>query len=187
MSRHLLQSIFSGSNKEPEFKLSGVPYETSYDLAAGQHTFELRNMANAVFVDGFCLTITPQPQPVQGGTGGGGSTSQGSWTASQSSTMPGQTSSNDSSVNPGQGSSNTISLGSNARAISVAAEASNGIPMRLVLLDPAGLTLQVADAVNGVAVINAPVTTGGLYTIRVVNLSLGPVTVWSVATPSVQR
>jgi hypothetical protein len=67
------------------------------------------------------------------------------------------------------------------------AEASGDLPIKVVLVNPAGLTLQVAEAVNGVAVLDAPVTQGGLYTIKVVNISLGPVQVWTVSTPTVKR
>jgi len=75
----------------------------------------------------------------------------------------------------------------NTREIAVLAEASGGLPIKLILVDPAGLSLKVVDSVNGVAVLNAPVTQGGLYTIKVVNLSLGPVQVWTAATPLVTR
>ena len=67
------------------------------------------------------------------------------------------------------------------------AEASGGLPIKLVLIDPAGLTLKIADSANGVAVLNAPVTQGGLYMIKVINVSLGPVDVWTTATPLVTR
>jgi len=43
------------------------------------------------------------------------------------------------------------------------------------------------DSTNGVAVLSAPVTKGGLYTIKVVNVSVGPVQVWTAATPTVVR
>jgi hypothetical protein len=80
-----------------------------------------------------------------------------------------------------------MSRTSNTKEISVLAEASGGLPIKLLLVDPSGLTLKVVDSTNGVAALNAPVTQGGLYTIKVVNLSLGPVTVWTVATPLVTR
>jgi hypothetical protein len=57
-----------------------------------------------------------------------------------------------------------------------------------VLVDPAGLTLQTADnSAGGLAVINAPVSKTGIYTVKVVNLSAGPVQVWTAATPTVRR
>jgi hypothetical protein len=36
---------------------------------------------------------------------------------------------------------------------------------------------------NGIASLDVPVSGFGLYSIQLVNLGLGPVTVWSAATP----
>jgi hypothetical protein len=36
---------------------------------------------------------------------------------------------------------------------------------------------------NGIASIDVPVNSLGLYTVQVINLGLGPVSVWSAATP----
>lgn len=180
----------AGSNKSPEFSRNGLPYEVRFEgLAAGPHTFELRNMRDSVYVDGYCLQTVSQPQPVTPPPSGGGGSSSGqnSWSDSGSSTAPGQTSSNDSNVGGGQSSTTGLNLGSNAREISVIAETNSTVPIKLALIDPAGLTLQIVDAVNGVAIIDAPVTRGGLYTIKVINVSLGPVQVWTVATPLVAR
>lgn len=175
----------AGSNKSPEFKSNGIPYEARYDgLAPGPHRFELRNMNDSVYIDGFCLQTTSTPQPV---SPPGGSVSQNSWSDSGSPTAPGTTNSNDNLVSGGQQSSFTMNLGPNAREISVVAETTGAVPIKLILVDPAGLTLQMVDAVNGVAVINVPVNVGGLYTLKVVNVSLGPVQVWTVATPLVAR
>lgn len=186
----------TGSDKSPEFGSGGAAYQAQYDgLTAGQHTFALRNMADSVFIDGFCLNITTQPQPVQNqsATSGGTTTTSSTSTTSQSSfsgspsSGPGQTSSNDSSVSAGQESNSSLSLPTNATAVSIVAESSGGLPVKLVLLNPTGLAVQTADAVNGVAVLTAPVSQGGLYTIKVVNVGLGPVQVWTVATPTIQR
>jgi hypothetical protein len=49
------------------------------------------------------------------------------------------------------------------------------------------LTVQIVDASNGTAVIDAPVTQGGTYVIQVVNLSVGPLQFTTTATPLVQR
>ena len=67
------------------------------------------------------------------------------------------------------------------------AVANNNLPIKLVLVSPAGAVLQTADSVNGVAVINAPVTQSGTYIVKTINLSLGPVQVWTAATPTVKR
>ena len=71
---------------------------------------------------------------------------------------PGQSTSNDSSVNAGQESKSNVSLGTNARALSLVAETSGNLPVKLALVSPTGLTLQIVDAVNGVAVLTTPVT-----------------------------
>jgi len=55
----------------------------------------------------------------------------------------------------------------------------------LVLIAPSGAVLQTASSSAGVVVLEAPITQGGVYIIKQVNLSLGPVQVWSVATPLV--
>ncbi|MEP6742351.1 MAG: hypothetical protein ABJB61_07615 [bacterium] len=106
---------------------------------------------------------------------------------SQPATGPGQTSNNSSSVSGGQQSSSSFSAPANVKEISVLAEASGGLPIKLLLVNPAGLTLKTVDSTNGIAVLSAPVTPGGLYTIKVVNVNLGPVSVWTVATPLVSR
>jgi hypothetical protein len=67
------------------------------------------------------------------------------------------------------------------------ADTDSALPIKLLLVDPMGLTVQVIDSVNGVAVISAPVTKSGTYTIKVVNANLGPVQVWTVATPLVAK
>jgi len=158
----------NGEMRDPEFKSGGIPYQAKYaGLGPGQHTFELRNLTDAVYIDGFCLeNSVSYAQPASG---------------------PGQTSSNSGSVGVGQQASSSLTLPSNAKEVSVLAEASGGLPIKLVLIDPAGLTLKIADSANGVAVLNAPVTQGGLYMIKVINVSLGPVDVWTTATPLVTR
>lgn len=102
-------------------------------------------------------------------------------------TGPGPTSANNSTVGLGQSSSYPLNLDSNATEISVSAETNSAVPIRLVVLDPTGLTVQVVDAVNGVAVVNTPINRSGLYTVKVINVGLGPVQVWSLATPTVRR
>ena len=50
-----------------------------------------------------------------------------------------------------------------------------------------GLTLASADNSSGLAVLDVPVSRTGIYTVQVINLSLGPVQVWTAATPNVKR
>jgi subtilisin-like proprotein convertase family protein len=158
----------TGGMKDPQFSSGGMSYAVKYvGLAPGQHKFELRNLTDSVYVDGFCL--------------------ESSSSSSQPAAGPGQTAVSSSSIAGGQQSSSSMSIAPGTTEIAVLAEASGGLPIKLVLVDPAGITLQIVDATNGVAVLNAPVTQGGIYTIKVVNVSLGPVQVWTAATPLVTR
>lgn len=50
-----------------------------------------------------------------------------------------------------------------------------------------GLTLQTINSSSGLATINTQVTKGGVYLIKVVNLSLGPLEFTTAVTPLVLR
>ena len=52
---------------------------------------------------------------------------------------------------------------------------------------PTGLNVASADNSAGLAVINQPLTIGGLYVVKTINLSAGPVAVWTAATPLVSK
>ncbi|PWT80616.1 MAG: hypothetical protein C5B44_05145 [Acidobacteria bacterium] len=159
----------NGSNKSPEFSSGGVPYQLRFgQLAAGQHIFELKNLSDSVYIDGICLESSTPPSVVPP-------------------SGPGQTTSSSPNIGPGQDSSSTLLLGPEVREISVFAEANANIPLRLILIDPTGVSLQTVNGTNGVVVLNASVIQGGLYTVKVVNLSLGSVQVWSVTTPLINR
>ena len=178
----------AGSNKSPDFGPSTARYSANYEaLASGQHSFELRNMTDTVFVDGFCLQTVSQPQvvnPSQPSTGG--STSP-QWSDSGLLTVQGATITDTINVSLGQTSTSTLNLGSNATEISARAETASAVPIKLAVVDPTGVTLQIVDAVNGVAVINAPANRAGLYTIKVVNIGVGSVQVWTLTTPTNRR
>ncbi len=153
----------AGSAKDPVFGSSA-----RYDgLAAGAHTFELRNTKGSVYVDGFCLesaasTGTPTAGPGATTTGGGNAS------ASQSLIQ-------------------TVAVPANARSLSVIVESSLAVPMQLVVLSPAGALLSSVTSTNGLAAIDVPVSAGGMYVVKTVNLSLGPLSVWTAATPQVTR
>ena len=152
-----------GTTKSPAFGKS-----VSFDnLSKGPHTLELRAINGTVYVDAFTLTsATTNSKPFSGP----GTTSNGGGTAAA-----GQSSLTPLNVEPGT-QAITISAGSNIDA-----------PIQLVLIDPSGLSVATADASNGVAVINKEGLSSGVYQIKVVNLSLGPVEVWTAATPLVAR
>lgn len=100
---------------------------------------------------------------------------------------PGATTSSSSNLSAGQQLLSSLPIGTNATAISLVAVSTNNLPIKLALISPSGVALQTADSVNGVVVINAPVTQSGTYIVKTINLSLGPVQVWTAATPTVKR
>jgi hypothetical protein len=67
------------------------------------------------------------------------------------------------------------------------AESSLNVPYKLVLVNPSGVALQTVNATNGVAVLNSSVSQSGTYLIKVVNVSLGPLSFTVTATPMVCR
>jgi len=51
-----------------------------------------------------------------------------------------------------------------------------------------GLTLAIANvSPSGIATIDRPITQSGTYKIKTINLGIGPVQIWTVATPRVAR
>jgi len=154
-----------GKLREPEKKAG---YEVSFsNLPAGGHVLELRNMRNATYVDGFCMeSSSSSAQPASG---------------------PGATSSNTTSLNVGKQALQSLSLPAGTQAISVVAEASPELPIQLLLIDSSGSVLNTANNATGIARINRSVNGSGIYTIKVVNVGVGPVKVWTAATPLVRR
>jgi hypothetical protein len=155
----------SGSNRAP---VLGVSRSFNYGVTSGgHHTLEIRPTQNGVYIDGFCL----------GNAAATGSPSTG----------PGATSESSGTQSPGQTQLRNLTLPVGTRAISVAAESSLKVPMQLVLIDPSGTVVQTVNSSSGVAILEAPITKSGVYLIKTVNLSLGPLQVWTVATPWVAR
>jgi hypothetical protein len=152
-----------GATREPKFGSS-----ISFDgLAAGNHTLELRNMSDAVYVDRFCLESSSST----------GSPASG----------PGTTTSTTTSLAGLQEAATGITVPAGAKAISIAAEVTPNVPMKILLVSPTGLTLATASSSGGIAVLDQPVTQSGVYIVKVVNLSAGPVSVWTAATPRISR
>jgi bacillolysin len=155
-----------GSTRNPEFN-DNVYNEEFVVPAAGNYTLAFRNINGAVYIDRFKLeNSSSSAQPASG---------------------PGQTSSSVNTVKPGKNLLRSITVPASAQAISVMAEASPELPIQLLLIDPSGAVLGTADNSTGFAVINKNVTQPGIYLIKVVNVSLGPVQVWTAATPLVLR
>jgi len=82
----------------------------------------------------------------------------------------------------------SISVPAGTQSISVATETTDGVPLQIVLIDPKGVTLATANVLpNGIATLDQPVTGGGTYKIKTVNLGLGPVQISTLVTPRVAR
>jgi hypothetical protein len=154
-----------GSTQAPEFK---PEYQVQFGgLSAGAHSLEIKNLSGVVYVDGFCL--------------------QNSTSSAQPTTGPGPTTNQSGNAAIGQTLNTNYDMPSGSQQISVVVESTLAVPFKLLLVNPSGLTLQTVDASNGTAVIDAPVTQGGTYIIKVVNLSVGPLQFTTTATPLVQR
>jgi hypothetical protein len=153
----------SGGMKDPVFG-----FNSKYGgLAAGQHTFELRNMKGVAYIDGFCLT-----------------------SASSSSTPasgPGQTTTSSGTPGAGLGLLQDVAVPPGGTAISSVAESSIGVPIQLLILSPTGVVLASSTSTSGITVAEAPVSEAGMYVVKTINLSLGPVSVWTASTPQVNR
>ncbi len=155
----------SGSTQAPEFK---PEYNVNFGgLSPGAHKLEVKNLTGVVYVDGFCLL--------------------NSVTATQPTTGPGTTTNQPGSVSAGQTSGTGFTVPAGTQEISVLAESSLNVPYKLVLVNPSGVAVQTVDASNGVAVLNSTVTQSGVYLIKVVNVSLGPLQFTVTATPLVCR
>ena len=136
-------------------------------LAGGAHTLEVRPISGTIYVDDFRL--------------------ESSFSNAQPTAGPGQTSTSLNTLALGQQVLQQLAVPPGTQAISILADPSVSMPIQLVLIDPSGRVVQTADASGGVAVLNAPVSGSGIYLVKLVNVGLGPVSVWTVATPLVAR
>lgn len=151
-----------GTLQAPQFGFS----QTYGPLQGGAHRIEIRSSGGAAYLDKFCLeNSSSNATPASG---------------------PGATTTNNNSILAGREVAIPINVPANATSLSMAAVATGGL-VKIVLVDPKGLTLKFSDTANGVAVLDQNVTQGGLYIVKLINLGLGPVQVWSVVTPQVKR
>jgi hypothetical protein len=150
-----------GTMRAPEYG-----YNVKFDgLSKGSHMLELRNIMGSVYVDGFILeSASTNSTPFSG---------------------PGKTTSSTNTVNAGSELLQSVNVEQGATALSVIAE--SNAPIRLVVVDPSGSILGISDASNGSALVEMPVTQSGTYLIKVVNLNLGPVQVFTASTALVAR
>jgi hypothetical protein len=154
------QIVFSGSTGSLNDPVLGFDARFA-GLPAGPHTFELRNVKGAAYVDRFCLESAA---------------STGTPT-----TGPESTTSALSALGPL--GSLVQSLNAPAGTQSISAVASGDGLLRVILVDPAGVTLATADAVDGVAVLDTTVSRTGLYQVKVLNLGTNLTQTWMAATP----
>jgi len=160
----------SGSMHDPFFKdATGTPFSVTYTLTGkGFHTFELVNLTGPAYVDEFCITNATSSTMATAG--------------------PGTTSTSTNLLAVGGQAVQNLLVPSNALAFSVAAEANANVPYKLIVIDPSGKVLgTVNSSANGIASVSVPVSTTGLYVIQLVNVGLGPVNIWTAATPEVTR
>ena len=147
----------TGSLNNPAFGFSA----RFDDLSAGTHTFELRNVKGAAYVDRVCLESA-----ASSGTATMGLQSTTSATATLDAL-----------------SSMVQSLNAATGTQSISVIATGESPLRVLLVDPGGLTLATAEAVNGVAVLDTKVSRTGLYQVKVLNLGTNLTQTWMAATP----
>jgi hypothetical protein len=153
-----------GSMHHPTF---GVSAEFNI-VGQGTHTFELRDINGPAYVDKICVT--------------------NSTSSTQASAGPGTTSTSTNPLASGQSLLQNLIVPSNALGFSVTAESDANVPYKLVVIDPSGNVLgTVNSSSNGIATVQGPVSTTGLYVIRLVNVGAGPVNIWTAATPEVTR
>jgi hypothetical protein len=153
----------SGTTRAPQFG-----FNVRYDgLGGGAHTLEIRPISAVTYVDGFRL--------------------EGSFSNANPAAGPGQTNTSVSTLAVGQQLLQQLAVPAGTQAISIVAEPSVNVPIQLVLIDPSGGVVQVANASSGFAVLNTPVSASGIYIVKLVNIGLGPVSVWTAATPHVAR
>jgi hypothetical protein len=156
-----------GSRQVASYNGTGFGSIKFEGLSAGQHTLEIRNLNGAAYVDKFRLTSgTSNASPSAG---------------------PGATSSSNDSINLGGDITKSLTVQPGTSEIAVMTETVGNTPIRLVLIDPSGSIVNTVEATNGVAVIEMPATQTGTYLVKVVNLSVGPVQVFSAITPYVAR
>jgi hypothetical protein len=154
-----------GKLNNPEFS---ADYKAEYgNIPAGTHTLEIRMSRDGVYVDRFCLENSNS-------------------SAGTSAAGPGQTSSQSNTVGPGNQSTQSFTLPSGTEGIAVVAEISPELPIQLALIDPSGAVTTATANAAGIAVINTNARPG-IYTLRVLNVSFGPVQVWTATTPYVRH
>lgn len=136
-------------------------------LATGAHRFELRNLSGAVYVDRFCVTEgSSNSLPI---------------------VVPGVTTTNTGVLAVGAEMLQTLTMPEGAKELTVTAEVDPNLPIQLVVVDALGTIVGTTDNSSGFATIDATVSPGATYVVKVVNVSTDTVTVWTAATPLIEK
>jgi hypothetical protein len=161
LARSLSFQGSSGTGHAPAFGASvALPLG-----GAGSHTFELRNGKGLAYVDRICVTEgSSQAQPQ---------------------TSPGKTSTATDRLEPVGELLEKVVVPAGAKAVSVLAESTTvSVPYKVAVLGPAGTVLATAtSSAAGIASLDVRVSATGIYAVRLVDLGVGPVEVWSAVTP----
>jgi hypothetical protein len=150
----------SGSGDKPVFGSS----VTLHLSGSGTHTFSLQNTKGLNFVDQISVTD--------------GSSN------SQPTSAPGETTTSTNTVDSGAKlDPDQLFIPANAKSISVLAESSTSVPFAVAVVDALGNVIHTERSSNGVVSLDVPVSSAGLYSVQLINLGIGPVSIWSAATP----
>lgn len=155
----------NGSTKAPAFE-AGLSLSYA-DLAAGAHSLEIKNLDGVVYLDRFVL--------------------ESAGSIATPAAAPGATTNEPSSAGGGGTSSTSYAVPANAQSLSIVTESSVKLPFQLLLVSPSGVTLQTVSASNGMATVIQPVTAGGVYVVKVVNLNVGALQMNTTITPLVKK
>jgi hypothetical protein len=84
--------------------------------------------------------------------------------------------------------STTITAPSNAVTLTVLTESSVSVPYTLAILNMKGSVLTTSkSSADGIASVEVPATPGTKYVVQLLDVGVGPVTVWSATTPDVSH
>jgi hypothetical protein len=134
------------------------------NLTPGSHTLFIVGRGGPIDIDDFVL--------------------QSSFSNSNPPSHPGATSTGSATALPGQNLVTTVSLPSGTTAVSVVAETGVPAQLQMALLDPLGKTVAISSGDgNGNVTLEAFVSSGN-YVLQLLNLGLGPVSVFTAVTPT---
>jgi hypothetical protein len=133
------------------------------NLTPGSHRLFIVNRGGPINIDDFVL--------------------QSSFSNGSPSSHPGATSSGSATALPGQNLVQSVSLPAGTTAVSVVAETGVPAPLQVALVDPLGNTVAISSGDgNGNVTLEAFVSSG-TYLLQLLNLGLGPVSVFTAVTP----